>query len=131
MSTSYHPQSDGQTENVNRVVQDILRAFVSDSRRDWDRHLTAAEIAINSSRHASTGYTPFFLNHNQEVRLPFGIALKEAVARSEGASGGCSDGGDGSQRRGGQDAHGAGAGRSRSRRPTGTGGRKRTQWVSR
>ena len=38
------------------------------------------EIAINSSRHASTGYTPHFLNHNQEMRLPFGIALKEAVA---------------------------------------------------
>jgi hypothetical protein len=79
MSTSYHPQTDGQTENVNRVVQDILRAYVSDSRRDWDRYLTATEIAINSSRHASTGYTPFFLNHRQEVRLPYGIALKEAV----------------------------------------------------
>jgi transposase InsO family protein len=82
MSTSYHPQTDGQTENVNRVVQDILRAYVSDSRKDWDRYLTAAEIAINSSRHASTGYTPFFLNHNQEVRLPFGIALKEGMAKA-------------------------------------------------
>ena len=82
MSTSYHPQTDGQTENVNRVVQDILRAFVSDTRRDWDRHLTAVEIAINSSRHASTGYTPHFLNHNQEMRLPFGIALKEPMAAS-------------------------------------------------
>ena len=79
MSTSYHPQTDGQTENVNRAVQDMLRAYVSDSRLDWDRHLTAVEIAINSSRHASTGYTPHFLNHNQEMRLPFGIALKEAV----------------------------------------------------
>jgi hypothetical protein len=37
------------------------------------------EIAINSSRHASTGYTPHFLNHNQEMRLPFGIALKGAT----------------------------------------------------
>lgn len=82
MSTSYHPQTDGQTENANRVVQDILRAYVSDSRKDWDRYLTATEIAINSSRHASTGYTPFFLNHNQEVRLPFGIALKEATSRT-------------------------------------------------
>jgi hypothetical protein len=79
MSTSYHPQTDGQTENINRVVQDILSAFVSDTRRDWDRHLTAVEIAINSSRHASTGYTPHFLNHNQEMRLPFGIALKESL----------------------------------------------------
>jgi hypothetical protein len=80
MSSSYHPQTDGQTENVNRAVQDILRAYVKDGRKDWDRHLTAVEIAINSSRHASTGYTPHFLNHNQEMRLPFGIALKEALA---------------------------------------------------
>ena len=34
MSASYHPQTDGQTANVNRVVQDILRAYISDSRRD-------------------------------------------------------------------------------------------------
>jgi hypothetical protein len=79
MSSSYHPQTDGQTENVNRAVQDILRAYVKDNRKDWDRHLTAVEIAINSSRHASTGYTPHFLSHNQEMRLPFGIALKEAI----------------------------------------------------
>jgi hypothetical protein len=79
MSTSYHPQTDGQTENVNRAVQDILRAYTKDNRRDWDRHLTAVEIAINSSRHASTGYTPHFLNYNQEMRLPFGIALKETM----------------------------------------------------
>ena len=82
MSTSYHPQTDGQTENVNRVVQDVLRAYVSESGRDWDRMLTATEIAINSSRHASTGYTPFFLNAGQEVRLPFGIALQEAMQRT-------------------------------------------------
>jgi hypothetical protein len=79
MSTSYHPQTDGQTENVNRVVQDMLRSYVNESRNDWDRHLTAMEIAINSSRHVSTGYTPHFLNHNQEMRLPFGIALRKAV----------------------------------------------------
>jgi len=74
--------SDGmdRRRTSNRVVQDILRAFASDDRKDWDRHLTAVEIAINSSRHASTGYTPHFLNHNQEMRLPFGIALKESVA---------------------------------------------------
>src|ERR1700712_1815612 len=82
MSTSYHPQTDGQTENVNRVAQDILRAYVSDDRKDWDRYLTATEIAINSSRHASTGYTPFFLNHNQEVRLPFGLALREKTTKA-------------------------------------------------
>jgi hypothetical protein len=79
MSTSYHPQTDGQTENVNRAVQDMLRSYVNDTRNDWDRHLTAMEIAINSSRHVSTGYTSHCLNHNQEMRLPFGIALKRVA----------------------------------------------------
>jgi hypothetical protein len=82
MSASYHPQTDGQTEIVNRLVQDILCAYVSADRKDWDRHLTAVEIAINSSKHASTGYTPFFLNHKQEIRLPFTVAMKEAVDAS-------------------------------------------------
>jgi hypothetical protein len=64
------------------VVQDMLRSYVDEARSDWDRHLTAVEIAINSSRHVSTGYTPHFLNHNQEMCLPFGIALKEIVAEA-------------------------------------------------
>ena len=89
MSSSYHPQTDGQTENVNRAVQDMLKAYVNDTRNDWDRHLTAMEIAINSSRHASTGYTPYFLNHNQEMRLPFGVALKKAIVEGVGARSSC------------------------------------------
>jgi hypothetical protein len=82
MSTSYHPQTDGQTENVNRVVQDILRAYVSEDRTDWDRHLTAVEIAINTSRHSSTGFTPYFLNANQEMSLPFGVAMRKEIETS-------------------------------------------------
>jgi hypothetical protein len=79
MSTSYHPQTDGQTESVNRVVQDVLRAYVSNDRTDWDRHLTAVEIAINTSRHSSTGFTPYFLNANQEMSLPFGVAMRKEI----------------------------------------------------
>ena len=95
MSTSYHPQTDGQTENVNRAVQDILRAYVSDSRQDWDRHLTAVEIAINSSRHASTGYTPHFLNPQPG----------DAAALRHRAEGGGGDG-DGASSSDGDDGHG-------------------------
>ena len=82
MSTSYHPQTDGQTEIVNKLVSDILRAYINEDRKDWDRHLTSVEIAINSSQHASTGYTPFYLNNSQEIRLPFSIGMSAAVDAS-------------------------------------------------
>ena len=70
MSTAYHPQSDGQTERVNRVLEDQLRAYVNVHQNDWDTHLVNAEIAINSAKHSTTGFTPYYLNSGQEPVLP-------------------------------------------------------------
>ena len=75
MSTSYHPQTDGQTERANRTLEEILRAYVNFNQNDWDDHLATAELAVNNSVHASTGFTPFYLNYGQEVQLPFDRAL--------------------------------------------------------
>jgi hypothetical protein len=66
MSTSHHPQTDGQTERANRVLEDVLRHYVSKNQNDWDLHLTAAEIAVNSSIQASTNFTPYYLNYGYE-----------------------------------------------------------------
>eukprot|EP00983_Pelagomonas_calceolata_P063475 1147747-Pelagomonas_calceolata.AAC.1 len=49
MSTSHHPQTDGQTERANRTVEDMLRAYVAPFQTDWDEHLVAAEFAHNNS----------------------------------------------------------------------------------
>ncbi len=59
MSTAYHPQTDGQTERVNRVLEDMLRMYVSKAQTDWDEKLSCAEFAINNAEHSSTGFTPF------------------------------------------------------------------------
>jgi hypothetical protein len=75
MSTSHHPQTDGQTERSNRTLEDILRHYVSKQQNDWDDHLTAAEIAVNSSAHASTGFTPFYLNYGDHPFFPTHIPL--------------------------------------------------------
>ncbi|KAF1313328.1 Pol protein, partial [Globisporangium splendens] len=70
MSTADHPETDGQTERVNRVVEDILRSIAVDHPRDWSRWLPYAEFAINSSEHASTAVTPFYFNSLRHPRVP-------------------------------------------------------------
>jgi hypothetical protein len=70
MSTAYHPQSDGQTERANRVIEDMLRAYVNYEQNDWDEHLTAAEIAINNGQHTSSRYSPYFLNYGKHPSFP-------------------------------------------------------------
>jgi hypothetical protein len=78
MSTAFHPQTDGQTERANRTLEEMLRAYVSFQQRDWDEHLVAAELAFNASKHASTGFTPFYLNGGREVSVPLDLAVEEA-----------------------------------------------------
>jgi hypothetical protein len=75
MSTAYHPQTDGQTERANRTLEEMLRARINFAQSDWDEHLAAAELAINNALHASTGFTPFYLNYGQEVQLPLDHAI--------------------------------------------------------
>jgi len=75
MSTAYHPQTDGQTENSNKTLENILRANVNFEQTDWDQHLTAAEMAVNNSENATTGYTPFYLCYGREIRMPLDAAI--------------------------------------------------------
>ena len=62
-STAYHPQTDGQSEKMNDVVEQILRTYTIFKPDDWDRRLAAAEYAINNSVNISTGFSPFYLNY--------------------------------------------------------------------
>ena len=70
MSTAYHPQTDGQTERANRTLEEMLRSYVNSNQTDWDQHLATLELAINNAKQASTGFSPFYLNAGQEIRLP-------------------------------------------------------------
>jgi hypothetical protein len=79
MSTARHPETDGQTERMNRVLEEILRAYVSKEGDDWDEHLDIAEIAYNNSKHASTGFTPYYLNSGSDIHLPIDHALSSSA----------------------------------------------------
>ena len=70
MSTAHHQQTNGQTERLNSVVESTLRAFVNHRQDDWDEHLALVEFAINNTKQASTGHTPFFLNFGYHPTTP-------------------------------------------------------------
>jgi hypothetical protein len=86
MSTAYHPQTDGQSERANRTLEEMLRSRINFEQTDWDEHLAAAELATNNSVHASTGYTPFFLNYGQEVSLPLDHAVADLLPTNNPAA---------------------------------------------
>ena len=58
-SSSYHPQSDGKTEIVNKCLEGYLRCFVSDKQTQLVKCLSLAEWWYNTSFHTSTKMTPF------------------------------------------------------------------------
>ena len=61
ISTADHSQTDGQTERVNRVINDILRSVCADTPMHWSSMLPVVEFALKNAVHASTGYTPFYV----------------------------------------------------------------------
>ncbi|KAK8942371.1 hypothetical protein KSP39_PZI009407 [Platanthera zijinensis] len=72
-STAYHPQTDGQTEVVNRSLGALLRCLVGEHVSTWDSVLPLAEFAYNSSVNRTTGLSPFHILLGYEPRKPIDL----------------------------------------------------------
>ena len=69
-STAYHPQTGGQTERVNQILEDMLRSCAIIYGKNWDECLPFAEFSYNNSYQASIGMSPFEALYGRSCRTP-------------------------------------------------------------
>ena len=71
VTSAHTPWSDGQIERANRLIEDVLRHFVSADMLDWDKHLSPVQFAINNAWQE----TPMFLNHGRHPKSPLQLTV--------------------------------------------------------
>jgi hypothetical protein len=69
-SSTYHPQTDGQTEPVNQILKDMLRAYVMEHQGSWDKNLSWAEFSYNNSYQESLKMAPFVVLYGHRCHTP-------------------------------------------------------------
>jgi hypothetical protein len=80
MSTAFHPQTDGQTEKANDIVQKWLRAFATNRQQEWDRLLPMAEFAYNSTYHKTLRMSPFQADCGYSPTMPLDLVFSNSTA---------------------------------------------------
>ncbi|PKU67930.1 hypothetical protein MA16_Dca006965 [Dendrobium catenatum] len=86
LSSAYHPQSDGQTEVVNRTLGNMLRCLVQHQPKQWENALSQAEFAYNSMPNRSTGQCPFAIVYTKVLNHLFDIAILPKCANKSAAA---------------------------------------------
>ncbi|CAL8087458.1 unnamed protein product [Orchesella dallaii] len=82
-ASAYHPQTN-LAERVNRVIKPMIRKFLDgNTHNKWAENIPLFQLAINSSKHESTGYSPAQILFNQEPRLPIDNAIAADTSDSD------------------------------------------------
>jgi transposase InsO family protein len=68
--SAYHPQTDGQTERTNQILEDMLRACALKYGKSWDKSLSYAEFSYNNSYQASIEMAPYEALNGRHCRTP-------------------------------------------------------------
>jgi len=74
-STTYHPQTNGQTEVVNRTLTQLLRAVIQKNLKNWEDCLPFIEFAYNRSVHSTTEFSPFEIVYGFNPLTPIDLIL--------------------------------------------------------
>jgi hypothetical protein len=69
-SSAYHPQTEGQTERVNQILEDMMRACVLEHQESWDKNLHWAEFSYNNDYLESLKMAPFEVLYGRRCRTP-------------------------------------------------------------
>ena len=77
-NTTFHPQTDGQSERVIQILEDMLRSCVIDYEGSWDRHIPLVEFVYNNSFQSSIRMAPYGELYGRKCRTPLCLPeLKE------------------------------------------------------
>jgi hypothetical protein len=68
LSTAYHQETDGQSENAIKTTKQALKHHANYAHNNWSENLPLVEFAINDSRSASTGFSPFYLSYGRHPK---------------------------------------------------------------
>jgi hypothetical protein len=69
-SSAYHPQTDGRTERVNQIIEDMFHTCVLNDGPKWDQHLPLAEFSYNNSYQESIKMSLFGTLYGRSCRTP-------------------------------------------------------------
>jgi hypothetical protein len=69
-SSAYHPQTDGQTERTNQILEDMLRACALNYGKSWDKSLPYADFSYNNSYQASIEMAPYEALYGRQCQTP-------------------------------------------------------------
>jgi hypothetical protein len=82
-STAYHPQTDGQTEQLNQELETYLRIYCQSNPEEWVEHLPIAKFVHNHRKHHSHNASPFFLMMGYEPRALPHVLLNSTIPAAE------------------------------------------------